>query len=104
MIGAWLSVILTVGLLLCYHNTGAEQVGYRYIMDAILPILLIMGVGVGNKPGLFFKLLTLIGIIVNALSVYWWYIGRTCIIDFALRIFGIPESKKYLICRTFILK
>jgi len=76
MIGAWLSIILTVGLLLCYHNTGAEQVGYRYIMDAILPILLIIGVGVGNKPSLFFKLLTLIGIIVNALSVYWWYIGR----------------------------
>ena len=76
MIGAWLSVFLTVGLLLCYHNTGAEQVGYRYIMDTILPILLIIGVGVGKKPSLLFRILAVFGVIINSLSIYWWYIGR----------------------------
>jgi len=76
VIGAWVSVILTVGLLLLYHNTGAEQVGYRYIQDAIIPLLLLLGVGVGEKPGILFKMLTILGVVINLLSTYWWYIGR----------------------------
>ena len=76
VIGAWVSVILTVGLLLLYHNTGAEQVGYRYIQDAIIPLLLLLGVGVGEKPGILFKMLTILGVAINLLSTYWWYIGR----------------------------
>ena len=77
VIGAWVSVILTVGLLLLYHNTGAEQVGYRYIQDAIIPLVLLLGVGVGEKPGILFKGLTILGVVINLLSTYWWYIGRT---------------------------
>ncbi len=76
VIGAWLSVLLTCGLLLCYHNTGAEQVGYRYLLDAMLPILLLLGVGIGRRPNWLFKTLAAVGFIVNALSIYWWYIGR----------------------------
>jgi hypothetical protein len=76
VIGAWVSVILTVGLLLLYHNTGASQVGYRYIQDAIIPLLLLLGVGVGEKPGILFKMLTILGVVINLLSTYWWYIGR----------------------------
>jgi len=76
VIGAWVSVILTVGLLLLYHNTGAEQVGYRYIQDAIIPLMLLLGVGVGEKPGILFKMLTILGVVINLLSTYWWYIGR----------------------------
>lgn len=76
VIGAWVSVILTVGLLLLYHNTGAEQVGYRYIQDAIIPLMLLLGVGVGEKPGILFKGLTILGMVINLLSTYWWYIGR----------------------------
>jgi len=76
VIGAWVSVILTVGLLLLYHNTGAEQVGYRYIQDAIIPLVLLLGVGVGEKPGILFKGLTILGVVINLLSTYWWYIGR----------------------------
>ncbi len=76
VIGAWVSVILTVGLLLLYHNTGAEQVGYRYIQDAIIPLVLLLGVGVGEKPGILFKGLTMLGVVINLLSTYWWYIGR----------------------------
>ncbi len=76
VIGAWVSVILTVGLLLLYHNTGASQVGYRYIQDAIIPLMLLLGVGVGKKPGILFKALTILGVAINLLSTYWWYIGR----------------------------
>lgn len=77
VIGAWVAVILTVLLLLFYHNTGAEQVGYRYLLDAIVPIMLLMGLGVDRKVSWFFKMLAVIGITVNLLSVYWWFIART---------------------------
>ncbi|HQJ02134.1 MAG TPA: hypothetical protein PLX12_11070, partial [Flexilinea sp.] len=77
VIGAWASVILTILLLLFYHNTGAEQVGYRYLLDAIVPIMLLMGLGVDRKVNWFFKVLAMIGIAVNLLSVYWWFIART---------------------------
>lgn len=76
VIGAWLSVILILFLLLFYHNTGAEQVGYRYLMDAIIPIMLLMGLGVGEKAGIVFKGLTLLGVVINLLSTYWWFIAR----------------------------
>ena len=77
VVGAWASVILTILLLLLYHNTGAEQVGYRYLLDAIVPIMLLMGLGVDRKVNWFFKMLAMIGIAVNLLSVYWWFIART---------------------------
>ncbi len=74
--GAWSSVLLTTLLLLCYSNTGAEQVGYRYLMDEIVSLLLLMGCGMGERPSWLFKLLTCAGGAVNFLSIYWWYIGR----------------------------
>ncbi len=75
-VAAWFSILLTTGLLLCYHNTGATQVGYRYLLDMIPPVLLLMGIGIGKRPGTVFKTLSGIAFLVNALSVYWWYIGR----------------------------
>ena len=77
VVGAWASVILTILLLLLYHNTGAVQVGYRYLLDAIVPIMLLMGLGVDRMVNWFFNLLAMIGIAVNLLSVYWWFIART---------------------------
>jgi hypothetical protein len=75
-IGAWLSVLLTLLLLLFYHNTGAEQVGYRYLMDAIVPIMLLLGLATGEKSSWMFKFLTVLGILINMLSIHWWFLGR----------------------------
>jgi len=38
--------------------------------------MLLLGVGVGKKPGILFKALTILGVAINLLSTYWWYIGR----------------------------
>ena len=73
---AWLSIALTTLLLLFYHNTGAEQVGYRYLLDMLMPILLLLADNVGKKPGLIFRILTILGILINWISIYWWYLGR----------------------------
>jgi len=76
--GAWVSILLSMGLLMFYHNTGADQLGYRYLMDYILPVLLLMGLGVGQPPSWIFKGLVLLSVIVNAAGLYWWFTEWWC--------------------------
>ncbi len=71
--GAWVSVILSIGMLICYHNTGASQLGYRYLMDFILPILLLMAIGIGQRGSWVFKILTATSIICSTASIVWWF-------------------------------
>jgi hypothetical protein len=77
-VGAWLSIILSIGLLLFYHNTGSWQLGYRYLMDFILPVTLLMGLGVGKRPSWFFIVLVTFSILINAAGIYWWFTEWWC--------------------------
>ncbi len=75
-LGAWISIILSISLLLMYHNTGAEQVGFRYVMDFILPLFFLMAQGIGKKITIVLIILTITAILINAGSIYWWFLGR----------------------------
>lgn len=75
-VGAWISILVSLSLLLMYHNTGAEQIGYRYMMDFILPLFFLMAQGIGKKTPLVFAILTIAAILINAISIYWWFLGR----------------------------
>lgn len=75
-IGAWTSLLLTLLMLLFYHNTGAEQIGYRYLLDAMTPVLLILADNASARTGTFFKILTILGILISWFSISWWYLGR----------------------------
>ena len=75
-LGTWASVLLSVGMLLLYHNTGAEQVGYRYLLDILMPLSLLTADGLRGKVSLFFKLLTVFAIVLSFTAIYWWYLGR----------------------------
>ena len=75
-IGAWASVLLSLGLLLLYHNTGAEQVGYRYLLDFSAPLALLTAAGTRGKVGWPFKLLTVFAVALSFIAIYWWYLGR----------------------------
>jgi hypothetical protein len=74
--GALVSILISLGMLLTYHNTGAEQIGYRYSMDFILPLLLLIGQGAGKRTSILFKGLVIAAVIVNAVSIHWWFLGR----------------------------
>ena len=76
--GAWISIILSIGLLLFYHNTGSWQLGYRYLMDFIIPVVLLMALGVGKRPSWLFTTLVMISIIINAAGIYWWFTEWWC--------------------------
>jgi hypothetical protein len=76
--GAWVSIALSIVLFLFYHNTGSWQLGYRYLIDFILPVLLLMGLGIGKRPSWLFILLAVIGIIGNTAGIYWWFTEWWC--------------------------
>jgi hypothetical protein len=77
-LGAWISILLSVGMLLFYSNNGSMQMGYRYLMDFILPLLLLLAVSVGGKPSWLFKLLVLAGVLMNAASILWYFQKWSC--------------------------
>lgn len=72
-LGAWVSIVLSVGLLAFYHNNGSSQLGYRYLMDFILPVLLLMGVGVGQRSSWVFKLLVALSVAGNFIGILYWF-------------------------------
>jgi hypothetical protein len=71
--GAWLSAVLAAGLLLFYHNTGAWQAGYRYLLDFLLPLWLLLGVAVGERPSWLFKALTVVSMLFSLMGILWWF-------------------------------
>jgi len=75
IVGAWLSVALNIFLLLMYHNTGAHQFGYRYILDFIIPLMMLMAVALAGKIRWHFVLLTLFSVVFNIYGAYWFISG-----------------------------
>lgn len=75
VVGAWASVILNFTLLMFYHNTGAHQFGYRYILDAIVPLMALLAVALGRKIPWHFILLLAVSMIINLYGTYWYING-----------------------------
>ena len=75
IIGAWSSIFLNFLLLVLYHNTGAHQFGYRYILDAIVPLFALLAVAIGEKIRWHFILLLLFSIAFNLYGTYWFING-----------------------------
>lgn len=72
-VGAWTSILLSLSLLMLYHNNGAWQLGYRYLMDFIVPTLMLMATGLGTKISWVFKALTSASILSNLAGIVWWF-------------------------------
>jgi hypothetical protein len=75
ILGAWVSVFLNFLLLVLYHNTGAHQFGYRYILDAIIPLFALLAVAMEGKIRWHFILLLLCSIAFNLYGTYWFING-----------------------------
>ncbi len=72
-IGAWLSVVLVLIPLLTYYNTGAAQFGYRFSLDFMAPVLILLALAAKNQISWLMRILILIGTIVNAWGVAWFW-------------------------------
>jgi hypothetical protein len=75
IIGAWVSVFMNFVLLVMYHNTGAHQFGYRYILDAILPLWVLLAVSLNGRITWHYILLLLFSIAFNLYGAFWFING-----------------------------
>jgi hypothetical protein len=72
--GAWLSLLLLTLPLLFYFNNGSFQFGFRFLMDLILPMLVLLAFGAGERLSVPMRLFILAGVLVNYYGVLWFFI------------------------------
>jgi hypothetical protein len=72
IIGAWASVLLSIGILSLYSNTGYAQFGYRYVLDFIVPLICLLATTVKGKISIIFILLILLSVMINEYGAYWF--------------------------------
>lgn len=73
VVGAWIAVGLLLVPLLLYYNTGAWQLGYRFSMDFVVPLWVLLAVAARERVAWPMRALILAGIAVNAAGVLWWF-------------------------------
>jgi hypothetical protein len=71
--GCWFSIILSIALLAMYSNNGANQYGYRYIMDFIVPVIMIIAYNAGERISGFFKALIIGSFVINYYGAISWF-------------------------------
>lgn len=76
IIGAWLAIALQVSLLLM-HTGVAWEFGYRFTMDFMIPMVVLLAVAAGERISWFMRILIIAGVMVNYFGVLW-YFGLWC--------------------------
>jgi hypothetical protein len=71
--GAWLAFGLLLIPLLLYYNTGWWQFGYRFSLDFMAPVMVLLAVAAGERVTGPMRLLILAGVIANLYGVVWWH-------------------------------
>ena len=71
--GAWLATGLLLIPLLLYYNTGWRQFGYRFSLDFMIPLMILLAVAAGRRTTWPMRMLILVGVVVNAWGVVWWF-------------------------------
>ena len=72
IMGAWVAILFNIILLSLYHTTGAHQFGYRYILDMLVPLILMVAVGMSKKIPWHFIILVLASIVINMYGADWF--------------------------------
>lgn len=70
--GAWVALALLLVPLLTYYNTGWWQFGYRFSLDFMAPVLVLLAAAAGPRVGWRMRLLILLGVVVNAWGTWWF--------------------------------
>ncbi len=70
--GAWTALGLLLIPLVTYYNTGSWQFGYRFSLDLMTPVLVLLAVAAGQRVDWAMRILILLGVAVNAWGVYWF--------------------------------
>lgn len=71
-LGAWLSFCLILLPILSYFDTGSTQFGYRFSLDLMVPMMVLLAIAAGNRVSWVMRILIVAGILVNAWGVAWF--------------------------------
>ncbi len=71
--GAWVAAGLLLIPLLLYYNTGWRQFGYRFSLDFMVPLMILLAVAAGRRMSWLMRMLILLGVLINAWGIVWWY-------------------------------
>lgn len=78
LIGSWATVGLFLTVLLLHYSTGAMQFGYRFLLDLLTPVMILLSLALPNAKMPFTqKILILAGIVVNYWGL-WWFFKHWC--------------------------
>lgn len=75
-LGCWLAVTLSMVLLMTYHNDGSIQYAYRYIVDFIVPAIMLIALNAGQKVSWPLKFLITISIAMNYFGTVSWFFSK----------------------------
>ena len=64
--GAWAALILLIIPLVTYYNTGFAQFGYRFSLDFMTPVLVLLALAAEGRVSWKLRFLIAVGILVNA--------------------------------------
>jgi hypothetical protein len=73
--GCWISSLLSLALLLMYHNNGSVQIAYRYVLDFAIPLMLLLAFAAGERISALLKALIGLSIGVNYYAIVSWFHG-----------------------------
>jgi hypothetical protein len=77
-VSTWITIGLFLAILLLHYSTGATQFGYRFLLDFLLPVMVLLGISVPDKTlPVLQKTLILFGILVNYWGL-WWFFRHWC--------------------------
>jgi hypothetical protein len=71
MAGAWAALGCTVIVLLSYYNTGATQFGYRFSLDFMPEVVVLLACALARISWLM-RVLIILGVAINAYGVAWF--------------------------------
>ena len=74
VVGAWIAFGLLLIPLLLYYNTGWWQFGYRFSLDFMTPVMVLLAVAVRTHVTWSMRGLILVGTLVNLYGVLWWHL------------------------------
>jgi hypothetical protein len=75
-VGCWLSVILSLALLVTYHNDGSIQYAFRYIVDFIIPVIMLIAFNAGQRVSWPLRFLIIISIAMNYFGTVSWFFSK----------------------------
>ncbi|MGD0750965.1 MAG: hypothetical protein ABSA23_06105 [Anaerolineales bacterium] len=74
-VGCWCSILLTIIVLSLYSNNGSQQYGFRYMLDFMIPMIMLIACNAGERISAPLKTLIIASILINYYGTLSWFRG-----------------------------